>query len=613
MKLVRASVRSTIGRQNQMNLTGASITRLCFWCAAALLGFLQAWSGRMTIYADPISFLDMGDYLIKREWSAVINAYWNPLYAGLLGLTMAILKPSAYWEYPVVHFVLFFIFLFALGCFDFFLRQMFLLRHQQNAANELSVPEWTWMTIGYMLFLWSSLQLISLVETDPDILVAAFFFLACGLLVQIRRGSASWLTYLALGLTLGLAYLTKAIMFPVSLLCLATATLMSARSQRGAVRRVSSPALFSFRSRASFIVALSIKIGKPQLFPRAQRSTPLWISIISCLSMAGVLISNTEVFPTRRIRYSHDPPRSNLPVRVPGSYPVWYDPSYWLAGAKPDYRLGEMAKNFVLNLGRTAATLVAGLHGAIIVGLFVLLWVSGRRWLFLTDVAAFWFLLIPALAPIAMLAILHILTRYIAGFVVVALSCLFFSIKMPPTSEARRVFAAVAILLPLMFVGPQEFKSLLDFLQPQNTARNRNAEAIRELQQMGLHPGDTIASLEFSQCAVELEGTCWGPAYWARLGGLRIVADVYYFASTSTGLKFPGITEFLQGIRGNNFWDADIEQQEKLIGALAKTGARAVVSLQEPRGSHSVNWQKVGDTGYYIRWLEPATTASHSN
>ena len=128
----------------------------------------------------------------------------------------------------------------------------------------------------------------------------------------------------------------------------------------------------------------------------------------------------------------------------------------------------------------------------------------------------------------------------------------------------------------------------------------------------GCIEGDSIASLEFSDCAVEMEWTCWGPAYWARLGQFRIVAEVYYF-SGSSDMNWPGITEFLPDIQGNNFWEADTEQQKQVINALIKTGARAVVSVQEPRGPDAANWEKIGDTGYHMRLLEPATTGSFSN
>ena len=70
-------------------------------------------------------------------------------------------KPSLYWEYPTVHLLLFIIFLFTMACFDYFLRQSMQLRSdfdpEKKSSSEL---DWVWITIGYSLFLWSSLQLI---------------------------------------------------------------------------------------------------------------------------------------------------------------------------------------------------------------------------------------------------------------------------------------------------------------------------------------------------------------------------------------------------------------------------------------------------------------------
>jgi hypothetical protein len=61
-----------------------AIARISFWCTAALLGFSHAWWSRMTMGGDTISYLDMGDYFLKGEWSTALNSQWSPLYAGLL-------------------------------------------------------------------------------------------------------------------------------------------------------------------------------------------------------------------------------------------------------------------------------------------------------------------------------------------------------------------------------------------------------------------------------------------------------------------------------------------------------------------------------------------------
>ena len=177
----------------------------------------------MTLVDDTVNYLDMGDHIWRGQWSMAINGIWNPLYAVILGVANGVFRPSPYWEYPLVHLVLFFVFVFTLWCFDFFLRELMSLRKDGESADGLSIPVWVWFTIGYSLFLWSSLQLIGVRETNPDMLVAAFFYLACGLLVRVRRGAAGWPSYLSLGLALGLGYLTKSIMFPVSVICLGVA------------------------------------------------------------------------------------------------------------------------------------------------------------------------------------------------------------------------------------------------------------------------------------------------------------------------------------------------------------------------------------------------------
>lgn len=603
-----------------MKLSSSSATRICFSLIAVLLGFLQAWSSRMTLHNDTISFLDMGDYLFEGEWFSIINGLWSPLYAGILGLTMAILKPSSYWQYPVVHFVLFFIFLFSLVCFDFFLRQLILFRDHESHPDQLYVPNWIWMTIGYTLFLWSSLMLITVAETDPDMLVAAFFYLAAGALIRIRRGNAGWSTYVLLGFALGLGYLAKAIMFPISLVCLAVAALM--RSRRGAIGVATATLVFILLS-SPVVIALSVKLGKLSFGESRTYNALLDIDHVplSFTWRGGDRHYGTLSHPAHQI--FDRPATFEFASPVGGSYPLWYDPSYWLEGAKPDYRPAEMTKNLMLNLGASARWWALGLNGSIVAGLFVLFWVSGRRWLILNDVAVFWFLLIPSVVPLAMYGVLHMDPRYVGGFIVVAYSCLFFSVNMSPTLEASRLFSGVAILLLSMFLCPfghnrftknvsmavqpiEQVASLFDFMKPLESKVNHNVEVVRGLQASGLHPGDAIASLEFSNCATATEdGTCAGPAYWARLGRFRIVAEVYYIDSCPTIYR-----SYCVDTQGNNFWEYDTERQEEVINALAKTGARAVVSLQKPRGPDSSNWVTIGDTGYYLRWLDPIASPS---
>jgi len=134
-----------------------------FWFIAILLGAIHAWSNRYSIASeDGISYLDIGDAYFKGDWSTAINAYWSAIYSWILGLALNVLKPSAYWEFPVVKIVNFLIYLFAIVCFDFFLQELrfyYLKKVSQVEPNKFfQIPDWVWVVSGYTLFIWASLK-----------------------------------------------------------------------------------------------------------------------------------------------------------------------------------------------------------------------------------------------------------------------------------------------------------------------------------------------------------------------------------------------------------------------------------------------------------------------
>ena len=192
--------------------------RLTFWGLAVVLGGLHAWAAGMSHSMNPdgIAYLDMGDAYLRGDFRMAINAYWSPLYSWILGVATCVLKPPMRWEFPIVHMVNFFIYLTALGCFEFFwTQQMHYQSEKASADGRVTLPEWAMLASGYSLFIWSSLTLIEIWAVTPDMCVAAFVFLAAGLIVRIRRGLELLSTFFFLGLVLGLSYLTKAVMFPL--------------------------------------------------------------------------------------------------------------------------------------------------------------------------------------------------------------------------------------------------------------------------------------------------------------------------------------------------------------------------------------------------------------
>jgi hypothetical protein len=592
--------------RDRMKSTQSAATRSIFWCFALLFGFLQAWTGRMTLVNDTVSFLDIGDFMLGGDWAMAINGYWNPFFAFLLGLTMRVVNPTPYWEYPVVHLLMFLIFIFAMFCFDFLLRQLLLLRQERESTEELCVPDWIWIAIGYTVFLWSSLSLINVAETNPDMLVAAFFYLASGLIVRIYRGRAGWPTYLALGIILGLAYLTKAVMFPISIVCFIIVWLLGFRSRRATFTTIS--AVVAFLAVAlPFIVPLSLSRHHLTF---GESGTVLALVDIDHVPLTHWQGDNGRygklLHPVKQI--VERPATFEFAGRAGVTYPVWYDASYWYEGARPNYRISEIIRNVRGNVILAASVLLSALNGAVIAGLFLLYWISGRGRLIVRDVAEHWFLLIPVTVTFGLYSPLHIESRYVAPFFVVGLLCLFLSVHLRRISETHRLFTAVALLLVLMGFSPIGFgtipknvSALPDlFSRPLDAERNPNAEVVYALAKLGLRRNDPIVSLEYSTCANASGINCEGVVQWARLGRFRIVGEVMYTPKWSNPMvRYP---------EHNDYWHADPVQQREVMRALAKTGARLVVSWEKPSGAAMGGWQQLEDTKWYVCWLEVPTS-----
>jgi hypothetical protein len=192
----------------------------------------------------------------------------------------------------------------------------------------------------------------------------------------------------------------------------------------------------------------------------------------------------------------------------------------------------------------------------------------------------------------------HLEPRYLAPFLVVTILCLFFSAHLPASQDNRRLISAVAVLIFAMFLCPLGNTSMhikgaiYDILGRSRVDPNSHQEVAEEMYQLGLRPGDRIASLEYS---------CFNTAQWARLARVRIVAEVPYWPQN------------LFDLSANNFWEADSKTQRNVIQALAKTGARVAVSQLAPPAAVASGWQRVGTTQYYLYWLNQVSPVSSGN
>lgn len=579
--------------------------RAFFWFVAVALGALHAWATRHVMLPDGVSYLDMGDAYLRGDWRMAINAYWSPLYSWLLGIAMLVLKPSPYWEFLVVHLVNFTIYLGALGCFDFFLHE--LIRYQREKTHESSndgcvtLPEWAWLALGYTLFISSSLNLITIWAPTPDMCVAAFVYLASGIILRIRMGYASWLTFALLGVVLGFGYLAKAPIFPLAFIFLGV-SMFSVGNLRRSVPRVLIALLTFLLVASPFIAALSMTKGRMTFGDSAKLNYAWFANGVPAYThwQGEPTGSGIPKHPTRKI--FDVPAIFEFGTPIGGTYPPWYDPSYYYEGIVLHFDLRKQisalmlnARNYyhiffylqmdVVSAGKivppprnTYHHILACLQGGLIVGFLILFNTGRRRWLCVRDVAEHWNLLIPAIAAFGMYSLVHVEARFLGAFVLLLWAGVFSGMRFHDTRKSRRLITVVIIaILTMMWItiggmSIQEVRSTAcDLIKGMDASIPHTHWQIADgLKRMGVLPGGKVA----------LIGSNPMGAYWARLARLQIVAVI--------PLK-----------RVDSFWAADHSVKSQVIETFARAGARAMVAEKLPNHVSKTGWQRIAGTDYY--------------
>src|SRR5246127_2550012 len=141
--------------------------RFWFWVLASTAGFVQCWSYRYWIESDGVNYLDVANAYLRHDWSAAVNSYWSPLYSWLLAAVFLVVRPTPDLESTVLHLVNFLLFIGALLCGEFFLRELI-----RDRADD-SLPEWALWSIGYSLLLFVSLFMNSAYLDTPDLCTSA--------------------------------------------------------------------------------------------------------------------------------------------------------------------------------------------------------------------------------------------------------------------------------------------------------------------------------------------------------------------------------------------------------------------------------------------------------
>jgi len=546
------------------------LVRIVMWTVTIAAGLLQALAVRFYISGDGNSYLDVASAYLRGDFANAINAYWSPFYSWLIALVLWVFKPSGYWETTILHLLNFAGLLVALRAFEFFFNN-FLVAKQKFARPEgesFQLPVSAWWMLGYGLFLSAALEVLSTYPTSPDAWVCGVTFLSAGLILKISIRGGGLPYFAALGLVLGLGYLTKAFYFPLALVFIASAWLASRGLRNNLAGAVIALVAFTLVA-GPFVFALSRakhRFTYGDVGKIAYAEFMDWVP--QPIFWEGGDGSGTPKHPARIILSS--PRVYEFAEPIGGAYPMWYDPSYWWDGVEPHFHFINELRILRQSAGTVFLILLTQLE--YVVGLAVLIFCNlrAREWIAVTRRQ--WFLWFPAAAACLGFASVLVEGRYVAPFLVILWLAAFAS-TLGSASVASRSVAVAVVLAVVLVTGAKTLKYAVSDALAIPKQVNENWEAAQKLKEFGVSPGDRVALI-----GVIAE------QHLMRLAKVKAVAELRYRDE-------------------QRFWTGDASLQDSVFTAFATTGSRIVVAAHAPVTAVKEGWIRLGNTDYYARSL----------
>ena len=540
------------------------LSSLYFWWAVCLfLAGVHAWSYRHSMNPDGMSYLDMASETLHGGPQNLVNGYWSPAYPALISLAFLIFRPSPILEFPVIHFVNFAVFSFVLLSFTFFLKSWLAVHRDDPSSKEKPHI----ISLCFCVFLYFTIEFITLSVVTPDLCVAGIVFLTAGICCRISLQGSDWRHFVALGGTLGLGYYVKAALLPLGLMLIAVLFMwpLSCRFSR-------------FKILLSGLVLLIVTA--PLVALVTSRVGHLSIGETGRLNYAWYANGlHADVGWTGGVNDFHGtpkhPPRTLLgkPIilefanPVNGTYPLWYDPSYWYAGAKVrfDFRGQLTALKESLRFYHQAFEQMTSLFvGALL--LFLVLIHAGRQKILATPDCDFRCLLVWPIMACLMYAPVHVESRFLGAFFVLFWLALYrllwrrvANVVMVVVLEAVLCTLLISISAHSLVEGARGVRGMIGSDRPDYL----NVAAA--LQAAGVTSGDRLATV----------GPAFG-AYYARCTGTRVTAEI---------------------VEADEFRYLTAEDLGRVRERLAGIGVKALVATDKPVNATSDDWRDVMVSG----------------
>jgi hypothetical protein len=312
---------------------------------------------------------------------------------------------------------------------------------------------------------------------------------------------------------------------------------------------------------APLVAALSGRVGRLS-FGEAGRLNYAWyvdgLQRSSGWTGGSPGVYGTPEHPPRRLMEKPLILEFDSPIK--GTVPLWYDPSYWYAGAKVRFDLRQQIaalRDTLRDYKDIFRHTLAYFSGAAV------LWILTAREKQSSSLPRReWWLLVWPLTAMLMYAFVHVENRFIGPFCVL----LWLTIYGAPMFRLNRL-AAVAVCatvvgtVMVVFVDHLVVASARTVRELANPTQPDYQAVAAGLRNLGVQSGDRLA-------------TVGSPfyAYYARYAGMRVVAEI------------PAADEF---------WNLGAPELKSVAERLARIGVKAVVAENRPDVSAPAEWRDV--------------------
>jgi hypothetical protein len=562
----------------QENDATSCYLRVAFWFLGLSLGIAETIASRFSMTVDGISYLDLGRAIWAGDWKTAVNGYWSPLYAWLLGGAIHVTHVTPYWESTLVHSMNFLIFIGSMAAFEMFIRELHLSRLVLFSGDGdcETLPFWAMQAIGYSLCLYSGLVWGSIGNVTPDQCVVVIMYSAAALLLRMHRLLAGWIVYAELGILLGIGYLIKAAFFPLGIACLIS-TLFLAPSfpvwQR--VARSITAGVFFGMIAAPLVVALSVSKGRFTFGDSGKLNYAMFVDGLTIYGhWQGEGGLGTPKHPVRKVW--NKPEVFEFATPVGGTYPPWYDSSYWRDGLVTHIDIRGQFR--ALADGARAYLAIARQEIGLIVAIIVLCAMDWKRDAWPNKFVALWPAWLLPLAGLGMFWLVLVETRYVASFIVILAMCCLGGIRVHTSQWTRRVLIVLTLvvvvqnLMGVALVAPRNAYSSI--FRPRHT----QWEVARALTEQGVRPGDRVATVIDHRIG----------DYWAYLAGVKIVEEIPY-------QQLPQVATL------------DATSRAELINVMRRPGVDVIVTIPNSAQTPGFQWRRLANTTYFVALLGKTT------